>query len=67
MDAKTPARGKKRLNICTGRKKDVSFGGTLTDLDPGDLALPTWKLALEGPRRHHDSPKRQGFHLWRNL
>jgi hypothetical protein len=54
MDAETPARGKKRLKTCTGKKKDVAFGGTLIDLDPGDLALPTWTLALEGPKRHHE-------------
>jgi len=35
MDAATPARGKKKLNIFTGKKKDVTFGGTLVDLDPG--------------------------------
>jgi hypothetical protein len=70
MDVETPARGKKKLKTCTGRKKDVAFGGTLADLDPGDLALPTWTLALEGPGRHHDSPRRHpelGFHFWRHL
>jgi hypothetical protein len=57
MDVETPAKGKKRLKTCTRRKKDVAFGGTLEDLDLGDLALSTWTLALEGPRRHHDSPR----------
>ena len=41
MDVATPARDKKKLKICTGKKKDVAFGGTLVDLDPGDRALPT--------------------------
>jgi len=57
MDVVTPAMGKKKMKICTGTKKDVAFGGTLTDLDLGDLGLPTWILSLEGLRRHHDSPK----------
>jgi hypothetical protein len=42
MDVKIPTRGKKKLKTCIGRKKDVAFGGTLRDLDPGDLALLTW-------------------------
>jgi hypothetical protein len=70
MDDETPTKGKKRLKTCTGRKKDVAFGGTLVDLDPWDLALSTWKLALEGCRRHHDSPichPELGFHLWSHL
>jgi len=54
---KPPAKGKKRLKTCTGTKKDVAFGGTLTDLDLGDLVLPTWTLALEGPGRHHGYPR----------
>jgi hypothetical protein len=49
MDVETPARGKKRLKTCIWRKKGVAFGGTLADLDLGDLAFPTWMLALEGP------------------
>jgi hypothetical protein len=49
MDAETPTRGKKKDGgICTMKKKDISFGGTLVDLDPGDSALPTWTLAFEG-------------------
>jgi hypothetical protein len=70
MDAETPALGKKRLKTCTGRKKDVAFGGTLADLDSGDLALPTWTLALEGHGCHHHSaichPELE-FHFWRHL
>jgi hypothetical protein len=57
MDVETLARGNKRLKTGTGRKKDVSFGGTLVYLDPRNLSLPTWTLALEGPGRHHDSPR----------
>jgi hypothetical protein len=34
MDVATPSRGKKKLNVCTRKKKEVSFGGTLEDLDP---------------------------------
>jgi hypothetical protein len=56
MDSETPSKGNKRLKTCTGRKNDVSFGGTLEDLDPGELSLPTWKLSLEGPGHHHDRP-----------
>jgi hypothetical protein len=63
MDVETPARGKKRLKTCTGRNKDVTFGGTLTDLDPGDPTFPTWTLALAGPRRHLEL----GFHIGWNL
>jgi hypothetical protein len=66
MDVETVARGKKKLKTCTGRKKDVAFGGTLADLVLGDLALPTWTLALEGLGRYHDSPRRHlelGFHF----
>ena len=70
MDAKTPTRGTKRLKTCTGRKKDVAFGGTQAELDPWDLAFLTWTLALEGLGRHHDSPRRHpelGFDLGRHL
>jgi hypothetical protein len=70
MDAETLARGKKRLKTCTGRKKDVAFGGTLEDLDPRDLSLTTSMLSLEGIGRHHGSSRRHpklGFHLWRHL
>jgi hypothetical protein len=66
MDVETPARGKKKLNTCTGRKKDVTFGCTLVDLDSRDLALSTWMLSLEDPEHHHDSPRRHpklGFHF----
>jgi hypothetical protein len=49
MDVATPARGKKKLKTCTGKKKDVSFGGTLADLDPGGPFSSTWTLSLEGP------------------
>ena len=53
MDAKTPTRDNKKLKTCTGRNKDVVFGGTLAYLDPRDFSLPTWTLALEGPGCHH--------------
>jgi hypothetical protein len=46
MDAVTPARGRKKLKICTG-KKDVAFGGTLADLDPGGSCSSTSMLALD--------------------
>jgi hypothetical protein len=70
MDVATPARGKKKLKICTGKKKDVAFGGTLADLDPGGPCSSTWTLALEGPGRHHHDPRRHpelGFSFWRHL
>jgi hypothetical protein len=70
MVVETLARDKKRLKTWTGRNKDVAFGGTLADLDPGDLSLATWMLALEGPRHHHDSPRHHlelWFHIWRHL
>jgi hypothetical protein len=70
MDVETPSRGKNRLKNCTKIKKDVSFGVTLTDLDPGDLSFPTWMLSLEGPGCHHDSPRHHpklGFHIGRHL
>jgi hypothetical protein len=54
------------LNTCTERKKDVAFGGTLEDLDPGDISLPTWMLSLEGPGCHHHNPRHHpelGFHF----
>jgi hypothetical protein len=69
MDAATLARGKKKLKICTG-KKDVAFGGTLTDLDPGGPCSSTWTLTFEGPGRHHHDPRRHpelGFSFWRHL
>ena len=47
MDAATPARGKKKLKICIGKKKDVAFEGTLVDLDPGGPCSSTWTLALD--------------------
>jgi hypothetical protein len=47
MDVVTPTRGKKKLKICTGKKKDVSFGGTLTYLDLGGSCSSTWTLALD--------------------
>jgi hypothetical protein len=28
-------------------KEGIAFGGTLEDLDPGDLSPPTWMLSLE--------------------
>jgi hypothetical protein len=67
MDVETPTKGHEGLKTCTRRKKDVAFGGTLVDLDPGDLAPPTWTLALEGPGRHHGYPRRHpelGFSSW---
>jgi hypothetical protein len=70
MDVETQARGNKRLKTCTERKKGVSFGGILPDLDLGDLSFPTWTLSLEGPGRHHDIPRRHsevGFHLGQHL
>jgi hypothetical protein len=45
------------LKTCTGRKKGIAFGGTLADLDPGDLCLRTWTLAIEGLGCHHDIPR----------
>jgi hypothetical protein len=47
MDAATPAKGKKKLNICIVKKKDVAFGGTLADLDLGGPCSSTWTLALD--------------------
>jgi hypothetical protein len=41
MDVETLVRGKKKLKTCIGRKKDVAFGGTLSNLDTRNLALPT--------------------------
>jgi hypothetical protein len=70
MDVETLARGKKKLKTCTRRKKDVAFGGTLADLDPRDLALPTWMLSLEGLGHHHHIPRHHpelGFHFLRHL
>jgi hypothetical protein len=59
MDVETPAKGHDRdRKTCTGRKKDVAFGGTLANLDLGGLAPPTWTLALEGPGRNHGYPRR---------
>jgi hypothetical protein len=70
MDVETPTTGKKKLKNCTGRKKDVAFGGTLADLDLGDLTLSTWTLGLESPGHHHHSPRchpELGFHFWSHL
>jgi hypothetical protein len=70
MDVATLARAKKKLKICTGKKKDVAFGGTLADLDPGGPCSSTWKLALEGPGHHHHDPRchpELGFSFWRHL
>jgi hypothetical protein len=39
MDVEPQTRGKKKLKTCTERNKDISFGGTLADLDLGDLIL----------------------------
>jgi hypothetical protein len=47
MDDVTPTKGKNTLNICTGIKKDVAFGGTLEGLDPGDLSLPHGRWPLK--------------------
>jgi hypothetical protein len=47
MDVATPARGKNKLKICIGKKKDVSFGGILAGLYPGGPCSSTWKLDLE--------------------
>jgi hypothetical protein len=43
---KPQPRGMKGLKTCTGRKKDVAFGGTLADLDPGDLLFPHGRYPL---------------------
>ena len=70
MDVATPAMGKNKLKICKGKKKDVSFGGTLVDLDLGGPFSSTWKLALEGLGRHHNDPSHHpelGFLFWRHL
>jgi hypothetical protein len=70
MDAGTADRGKKKLKICTEKKKDVAFGSTLEDLDPGAPCYSTWKLALEGPGHHHHDPRRHpelGFSFWRHI
>jgi hypothetical protein len=51
MDVETPTRGERqRLKTCTKRRKDVAFGGTLADLDPGFHVPPTWTLSLEDPK-----------------
>jgi hypothetical protein len=39
MDVATLARSKKKLNICTVKKKGVAFGGALEDLDSGGIFL----------------------------
>jgi hypothetical protein len=41
MNIETLARGKNKLKTSTERKKEVAFGGTLADLDPGEISLPT--------------------------
>jgi hypothetical protein len=53
-------RGKKKMNICTRKKKGVAFGGTLTDLDPEEYFSSTWMLAVEVLGNHHHDP---GHHL----
>jgi hypothetical protein len=66
MDVATPTRGNKKLNTCTRKKKDVSFGGTLKDLDPGVPYSSTWMLSLEVHRHHHHIPRchlELGFHF----
>jgi hypothetical protein len=70
MDVANTERGKKKLNIFTEKRKDVSFGGTLVDLDPWGPCSSTWTLALEGPGHHHHDPRchpELGFSFWRNL
>jgi hypothetical protein len=57
MDVATPAKGKKKLKICTEKKKDVAFGGTQEDLDPRGPFSSTWTFSLEGPERHHHDPR----------
>jgi hypothetical protein len=55
MDVSTPARGKKKLKICTGKKKDVAFGGALADLDPGVRGALLFHMDI-GPRGPWTSP-----------
>jgi hypothetical protein len=70
MIVETPARGKKKLKNFIERKKDIAFGGTLEYLDPRDISLTTWTLALEVSGHHHHIPRchrELGFHFWRHL
>jgi hypothetical protein len=46
-----------RWKVSAKKKKDVAFGGTLVDLDPGDCALSTWTLSFGGLGRHLSIPR----------